>query len=48
MWLLSILTDGGGQRPETKHYECRKCGTNLLSEAPTCPDCGGGVAVYTF
>jgi ribosomal protein L37E len=45
MRIIDILTDGGPKEAENKHYECRRCGSNLLAEAEECPECGGEVAV---
>ena len=43
--LLTLTPDGGTERKRT-HIECRECGTNLTTDTESCPDCGGGAAVY--
>jgi hypothetical protein len=50
MRLFGLLTDGGRSDPVTDdaHYECRECGTNVDPGTDACPQCGGGVAVYTL
>jgi rRNA maturation endonuclease Nob1 len=48
--VLPLLADGGIDTTSAtgKHIECRDCGKNLPTDAEECPDCGGGVAVYTL
>jgi rubrerythrin len=48
MRILDVLTDGGADATANRHYECRRCGTNLAPDVDECPNCSGEVAVYTF
>ena len=48
MGLIELIADGGRAGERSAHHECRDCGRNVTQDVDTCPECGGGVAVYTL
>jgi ribosomal protein S27AE len=48
MEITALLPPRGSPTAEHRHYECRQNGRNLTADVAECPECGSGVAVYTF
>ena len=48
MGLIELIADGGRTEERSAHHECRNCGRNAAPDDDVCPECGGGVAVYTL
>ncbi len=48
MNLLELIVGGSRAGKRSTHHECRDCGRNVSSHADTCPECGGGIAVYSL